>query len=282
MTQHDGRILVCTDLDRTLLPNGDAPESPDARPRFGALTQHPEVTLAYVTGRHRELVLAAIGEFGIPVPAFVISDVGSTIFRIEDGVWSAWDAWGTRIAKDWGGWSRSQLADLLEGIPGLRLQEPEKQGIFKLSYYAPEDWDRATHLPDIEERLQTAGVWASLIWSLDETTGTGLFDLLPARATKRHAIEFLMEEEGFASENTVCAGDSGNDLPVLTSSLQAVLVANATDAVRTEALAEAERQRTVDTLYLAQGEFRGMNGNYAAGILEGLAHYIPATADMWS
>jgi hypothetical protein len=33
-----------------------------------------------------------------------------------------------------------------------------------------------------------------------------------------------------------------------------------------------------DTLYLAQGSFLGMNGNYAAGVLEGLAHFFPETA----
>jgi HAD superfamily hydrolase (TIGR01484 family) len=282
MSKTNERILICTDLDRTLLPNGDAPESPEARPRFAALAQRPEVTLAYVTGRHRELVLAAIGEFGVPVPDFIIGDVGSSIFRVDDGVWSAWDTWATRIAEDWGGASPGQIADLLAGLPGLRLQEPEKQGLLKLSYYAPVDWDRAAVLPQIDDRLKAAGVRASLIWSVDETTATGLLDVLPARATKRHAIEFLMEQEEFPWERTVCAGDSGNDLPVLTSPLQAVLVANATKEVRAEAVAEAERQGTRDALYLACGDYRGMNGNYAAGILEGLAHYIPASAELWN
>ncbi|MEJ2387600.1 MAG: HAD-IIB family hydrolase [Chromatiaceae bacterium] len=281
MNQTSRRILICTDLDRTLLPNGDAPESPEARPRFAALAQRPEVTLAYVTGRHRDLVLKAIGEFGIPVPDVVIGDVGSSIFRVENGVWSAWDAWATRIGEDWAGWGRGQIADLLEGLPGLRLQEPEKQGLFKLSYYAQVDWDRAAVMPQIDDRLRAAGVQASLIWSVDETTATGLLDVLPARATKRHAIEFLMEQEAFPWESTICAGDSGNDLPVLTSPLRAVLVANATEDVRAEAIAEAESQGTLDALYLARGGYRGMNGNYAAGILEGLAHYLPASADLW-
>jgi hypothetical protein len=32
-------------------------------------------------------------------------------------------------------------------------------------------------------------------------------------------------------------------------------------------------------LYIAQGGFLGMNGNYSAGILEGLAHYHPYTRE---
>jgi hypothetical protein len=34
-----------------------------------------------------------------------------------------------------------------------------------------------------------------------------------------------------------------------------------------------------DTLYCARGGFLGMNGNYCAGVLEGLAHYIPETRE---
>ena len=34
-------ILLCSDLDRTLLPNGSAPESPDARTRVRRLAERP-------------------------------------------------------------------------------------------------------------------------------------------------------------------------------------------------------------------------------------------------
>jgi hypothetical protein len=30
-------------------------------------------------------------------------------------------------------------------------------------------------------------------------------------------------------------------------------------------------------LYLPKGNFAGMNGNYAAGLMEGLAHFLPET-----
>ncbi len=49
-------LLICTDLDRTLIPNGVQPESHDARRRFSALISQPDIKLAYVSGRHRDLV----------------------------------------------------------------------------------------------------------------------------------------------------------------------------------------------------------------------------------
>ena len=57
------RLLLCTDLDRTLLPNGEQPESPQARTLFARLAARPGVTLVYVTGRHRALVQAALDEY---------------------------------------------------------------------------------------------------------------------------------------------------------------------------------------------------------------------------
>ena len=56
-------MLLCTDLDRTLIPNGDQPEHPAARKLFREFCRLPEVTLVYVTGRHQALVKQAIEEF---------------------------------------------------------------------------------------------------------------------------------------------------------------------------------------------------------------------------
>jgi hypothetical protein len=90
-----------------------------------------------------------------------------------------------------------------------------------------------------------------------------------------------MAKKGFADDETVFAGDSGNDLAVLTSHIHSVLVANAVDEVREEAVRQVAERGTRRALYLARGDFRGMNGNYSAGILEGVAHYRPETLSWW-
>ena len=97
------RILICTDLDRTLLPNGGAPESPQARTIFSALVSRPEVSLAYVSGRHKELVEEAIAEYQLPQPDFVIGDVGTSLYEVGAHGWHASEAWADEIAPDWAG-----------------------------------------------------------------------------------------------------------------------------------------------------------------------------------
>ena len=269
------RLLICTDLDRTLIPNGPQPESPFAMERFRRLTSLTEVRLAYVSGRHRALIEAAIEEYLLPRPDFAIADVGSTIYQVDATGWHQWDAWDRQIAPDWRGLSHDELLGLLGDFPALRLQEKEKQNRHKLSFYVPLDGDAQVLIKEMALRLEGAGIKANLIWSVDELAGIGLLDVLPASANKLHAIHFLMQQEGFGHEDTVFSGDSGNDLDVLLSDLRAVLVANA-DAEVKKAAADAHK----DALYLAQGDYLGMNGNYSAGILEGIAHYRP-DVDAW-
>ena len=114
-----------------------------------------------------------------------------------------------------------------------------------------------------------------MIYSVDEDKGIGLLDILPASATKFHAIEFLRCQLGFDYSNTVFAGDSGNDLPVLVSDIPSILVANAHEEIIKTAQLQTQSQGNPNSLYLAKGDFLGMNGNYSAGILEGVAYYHP-------
>lgn len=274
-------ILLCTDLDRTLIPNGPQPESPDARRRFGILATHPEVTLAYVTGRHLALVQQAIGDYSLPTPDYILADVGTSIYEIAGSEWQPWDEWGKEIAPDWGDLNHNQIRQLFTDINELRLQEPSKQAVHKLSYYVQLHIDHTELIDEMQTRLQKHGVSASLVWSVDELVSVGLLDVLPERATKLHAVQFLMQQKGFPLADTLFAGDSGNDLPVLTSPLHSVLVANANGEVRIQAEEQSMARETTDALYIAAGDFHGMNGNYSAGILEGLAHYIPETESWW-
>ncbi len=271
------KILICSDLDRTIIPNGYQQESARARPLFRQLAEHSSIYLAYVSGRDKELILDAIDEFYLPLPDYAIGDVGTTLYRVIDGDWKLSDDWSHEIGQDWKEFSWEKLAAFFEEVEGIQLQEPEKQNQYKLSFYADQNVDHPQLIKKIRGILTQQGVLASIIWSVDAISASGLLDIIPARANKLHAIQFLMRLEQFSADRTVFAGDSGNDLDALTSGLQAILVRNAMDEVRQEAIKMLSEKRMANRLYLAKGNFCGMNGNYAAGVIEGLVHYIPET-----
>lgn len=273
------RLLLCTDLDRTLLPNGPQAESTGARDKFKQLVAQPGVNLVYVTGRDRSLVEDAIDEYQLPRPDYVIADVGSTIYEIQQHEWRHWDKWQQEISPDWAGKSHDEMHSLFSNSLLLKLQEDTKQNTYKLSYYVSLEADHEALISEMHSILVSNKIRASLIWSIDELAGTGLLDVLPASANKRHAIEFLMKQLDFDLSNTIFAGDSGNDIAVLTSPIRSVLVANASSDVRDEAKQLALNLGEMDALYFAHGGFLGMNGNYSAGILEGVAHYMPETTE---
>jgi HAD superfamily hydrolase (TIGR01484 family) len=271
------RILLCSDLDRTLIPNGIQEESAPARQVLRKIAAHPNVYLSYVSGRDKKLILDAIEAFDLPLPEYVIGDVGTTLYRIVNGNWHLSEDWRREISRDWKGLDWEQRAKIVADIKEIWLQEPEKQNQYKLSYYTQQNVDSKKLINDIQKRFTRHRIRVGIVWSVDEMDKVGLLDILPARANKLQAIQFLIRKEQFSQDRTVFAGDSGNDLDALTSGLQAILVNNAADAVRKAAIETLSEKQLTDRLYLPRGNFFGMNGNYAAGVLEGLAHFIPET-----
>jgi sucrose-6F-phosphate phosphohydrolase len=268
-------ILLCCDLDRTVLPNGNASESPGVRELFADFIRQTGLTLVYVSGRDIHLLQESITEYHIPVPHFAIGDVGTTMYRITENVWEPITEWSKHIGEDWQQHHADALQEYLRDLSVLQLQEPKKQNIHKLSYYVATDVPEQSLLQDIRQRLDQHQIKATIIYSIDETTDIGLVDILPQRASKYHAIEFLIEHFGYSQAETVFAGDSGNDLPVLISHIPSVLVNNAQVPIKTTARRLADKQGLARQLYVARGGFYGLNGNYTAGVLEGLIHFHP-------
>ena len=272
------RALLCCDLDRTLLPNGPQEESPEARPLLRALSAEPLLALVYVTGRDAMLIQRAMEEYELPQPQFAVGDVGTTVYRVHDGIWAPLSEWEKTLEPDWAGATRQDLALELSSLERVRMQPEEKLGRFKLSYYVEPEVDLAALAAEVSERLAARQVRVGLITSYDESENIGLLDVLPAGANKLHALRFLLESEGCPLERAVFAGDSGNDLAVLESEIPSVLVRNAREEVRREAVARAREAGNEAQLYLARGGLLKMNGNYSAGALEGLQHFSPESA----
>jgi sucrose-6F-phosphate phosphohydrolase len=268
-------ILLCSDMDRTILPNGDQDESPQVRSVLSLLVERSEIRLAYVSGRDKGLIQRAIAEYDLPLPEYAVGDVGTTIYEVTGRSWNPWESWFEEIAKDWNGMEHEDLHRHLKGFDDLTLQEQEKQNRFKLSYYTDEGIEGQRLADEMKQHLSGKGLSCRVIWSVDEQRRQGLVDVLPRRASKLHAIRFLMDQKGYLKSRVVFCGDSGNDLDVLTSDIRSVLVRNASKEVRRKALESVAKNGRSETLYVARGDFMGMNGSYTAGVLEGLAHFEP-------
>lgn len=269
------KILLCTDLDRTLIPNGPQAESENARKLFKQLANRDEVSLVFVTGRDKSLTLEAMEHYNLPEPDFVIADVGSTIYRIDNHQWHKSKLWEHEISGDWKGKSNKELQEILKNHFDLTPQEISKQKRYKLCYYVPLTADIDNLMREITGCLKSENIQTNLIWSVDEADNTGLLDILPVSANKKHALEFLMASYHFDLQDAIYAGDSGNDISVMASPIRSVLVANATDEVKKMATQRASDNNQCDTLHIAKGELLGMNGNYSAGVLEGVIYYFP-------
>jgi hypothetical protein len=275
----ENNLLLCCDLDRTLIPNGAAPESSRARELFNILANQSNLTLAYVSGRDKKLVEEAISHYTLPTPNFVIADVGATIYELSQSTpsrpWKLWDHWQARFADDWQDKTSKDIALLFTDLKELRLQESVKQKKYKLSYYLSLEEEPQALMATMQDRLMKKHMRTELIWSVDETVGVGLLDVMPKQATKLHAIEYLREQTNHSRQRTIFAGDSGNDLDVLLSPIQSILVANAHPDVKERVQASLLTRKNSVSIYLAQGGFCNMNGNYSAGVLEGVHHYAP-------
>ena len=271
--------LLCSDMDRTLLPNGEQPESEHARAILWHLLKMHEMKLAYVTGRDLTLVVDAIAEYSLPLPDVIVGDVGSSIYTQTDAGWQKSEDWEQTIAKQWGGDS-VYIHELLVDIDELQVQEPDRQKTFKRSYYFDTTTDESWLQQQVEARLTSKGVSAALVFSHDPEKQCMLLDVLPHSATKREAVAYVQSMFELTEQDVLFSGDSGNDVSAICAARPAVLVANADDDTRQKVMIENEKSSLPDSTYLASGglELAGqdaLNGFYSAGIIEGLVHFRP-------
>jgi maltooligosyltrehalose trehalohydrolase len=218
--------VLATDLDGTLIPLTDQPRNrTDLRILADELPAHG-VQLVFVTGRHFTSVENAIEVHDLPSPAWIICDVGTSIFRSLNGGYEPIEAYRDHLDKTTNTMPIDELGSLFDSLDGLQLQESEKQGRFKRSYYAD-----AAHIDKLVvamwRKLDAVDAPYSIIHSVDPFTGEGLIDLLPAAASKAYALTWWARQLGIGAGDIVFAGDSGNDLAALTAGYRTIVVGNA-------------------------------------------------------
>lgn len=269
----EDKLLLMCDLDRTVIPNGKEPVSLQAMNEFKLFVKREEVILAYASGRDLGLIKNAIKEYDLPFPSIAVGDVGTNIYECRSGEYRKNQGWSRLIGANWHGKIGADIHKLICDISELTLQEKKKQNAFKQSYYIDPEEITGALLETIEMRLKNAGFAAQIISSIDQTENIGFIDIVPQSADKRHALQYLEKFLRLSQRQIVFAGDSGNDVEALASGYNAIVVANARAEIKTRVRELARARGVLSAVYFASGGFKGMNGNYTAGILEGIRHF---------
>jgi len=245
--RREGGFLLCCDIDGTLL--GDPDGARALASRLAALDEPP--IMACATGRSLDEALEAFSSLPVELaPSALACDVGASLYRAMGGlassgaieVFPGWEAW---IAE---GWDRDAVVRAIEGLPGIRPQEPWLQGPYKASWYVdPSGFPgKAAAIEALDSRGLSASVSQAFGFYLDA---------LPPRAGKDGALRFLAKALGLPTHRVVCAGDSGNDESMLGAGFPAIIVGN--------------HEACLEALRGSKGVHFAKAG-YARGVLEGL------------
>lgn len=236
------KFALISDIDNTLL--GDKHSLTKLIDWLKNQSEH--LAFGIATGRPLESAINILKEHQVPIPDVLITSVGSEINYGADLKPDI--GWANHIKHLW---RRDDLLAAMTSIPGLRLQTPENQREFKISYLV--DTDLVPPIETINQHLQQLNLNAQVIYSHSE-----FLDILPIRASKGHAIRFLAGKWDLPLTQFLTSGDSGNDSEMLVGDTLGVVVGNHSEELAT--------LRGLDQVYFAQG-------HYAAGIIEGIAHY---------
>lgn len=238
------RQLLISDIDNTLVGCGEGARA------FGHWRKdQADLAFGVATGRSFHSAMAILEQEDMPRPQVMITSVGSEIYHLdENGVTYTADAPWRRIVSQ--GWDRASALAALADLSCLTPQAPLEQRAFKLSYFSDGDPDTVRF---VQERLEKAGLRASVIHS-----HARYLDVLPIRASKGTAVAHVRRLYGVAQDALYVAGDSGNDVEMLRTIPQSIIVANHSDGL--------PGLPALKHSYVARG-------THAKGVIEGVLHF---------
>lgn len=273
--------ILASDLDGTLIPLDGNTQNVDDLAKIREHLALAEIELLFVTGRHLASILAVMERAQLPQPAWIIGDVGTSIYRYAPSLatphnstpslpqtpasYPRVEQYAEHLQSILGEFHVEELARQLRPIAGLRPQEAEKQSQFKLSYYV-DHGVIADVASRVAQHLADSSAPYNMVASRDPFSGDGLIDLLPERVTKAYAIKWWAEHNAIDRRAILYAGDSGNDAAVFAAGYRSIIVANADAAVLAAAQVAHAGAGWTDRLYAAPAPA-------TSGVLAGLQHY---------
>lgn len=262
----DSIAVLATDMDGTFIPLDGNEDNVRDLDQLCEQLHRSAIKLVYVTGRHHESVLDAIKGHRLPMPEWLICDVGTSIYLASQDGHVLLREYHDHLQTIVGRFGVAELQVALSDERDLRLQETEKQGRFKLSYYC--DAEARDELGDrLSERLEKLGAPFHMIVSVDPFNGDGLIDFLPQGVSKDFALRWWVDFNEYDHGAVVFAGDSGNDVAALTTGFRSIVVANADTSVAQRVSRAHRTAGWANRLHLAQQPA-------TSGVLEGLRHFL--------
>ncbi|MDH1337923.1 glucosylglycerol-phosphate synthase [Ectopseudomonas oleovorans] len=231
-------MLLATDLDGTFLA-GD-PE--DRLSLYQTIAAHPEIKLAYVTGRSLEAVLPLLADPTLPQPDFIIADVGATLVH-GDSLQPIQPLQSVVDAR-WPG--ETQVASAIEAFGLERQDVPQAR---RCSYFCTPEQAANPALREIANELGCDLLYSAELY----------LDFLPRGVNKGSSLQALADWLELDHDQVLAAGDTLNDLSMLSASFHGVCVGQSESA-----LLEATRSHS-RTLHA--------NRPGCGGILEAFAHF---------
>ncbi|ALN18544.1 glucosylglycerol-phosphate synthase [Ectopseudomonas mendocina] len=231
-------MLLATDLDGTFLA-GD-PE--DRLSLYQTIAAHPEIKLAYVTGRSLEAVLPLLADPTLPQPDYIIADVGATLVH-GDSLQPIQPLQSVVDAR-WPG--ESQVASAIEPFGLERQDVPQAR---RCSYFCTPEQAANPQLRKVADELGCDLLYSAELY----------LDFLPKGVNKGSSLQALADWLELEHDQVLAAGDTLNDLSMLSASFHGVCVGQSETA-----LLEATRSHS-RTLHASRPG--------CGGILEAFAHF---------
>lgn len=234
--------FIISDLDGTLVEGSKVDGLAELKQW---IVDHKDtVVFGVASGRNREITEQAFDNYDLPVPDILICSAGSEIYYTDKFIPD--NGWESHIDYKW---KRKELQQELSKFPGIRLQEPEAQWRFKLSYYVTPDFDE-DDMANLYKFLDDRRLRAKIL-----LTENKFLDFLPFRASKGNAVRYLSYKWKVPLEHIITAGNSGNDKDMLNGKTKGIVVANYSP--------ELEELRSNKFIYFTKNSL-------SRGVLEGI------------
>ena len=234
--------ILVSDLDGTLIPLPNIEQNKEDLIGLNKLRETHDFKLIFATGRSFDSVLGAIEDYALPVPDWIICNVGTSIYEKSSDSFSALHAYHEKLNKICHEVDHHKVKESFKHLKELRLQPEENQSDFKISYWYEES-ELHEMVDKISEIQQQESLPYTCLGSVDPFNSRGLIDVLPLGVNKAYALDWLVDLLELRSDRIVYAGDSGNDLAALVGDYASILVGNAKARVRSEVKERLKNKR---------------------------------------